>query len=299
MAPAVTSTTILSDTPDPSTFGDAITVSFQVQSTPVATGSVTVSDGVAQCQGTLGAGGNGSCVLTPGAGGAITLTASYGGTANFAASSDTEAHTVNAVASTLAILGNTPNPSVSGQPVNVSAQLTSAVGAPVGPIIVSDGAGAACQIAGASGNCNLIPINAGAVTLRADFAGSATHLSSTASAGQNVNRASTTLDAGQPTDTSGHAPRQFALMRFPVAIAVTAPGAGAPTGSITVTGTPGVEVCVVALPATQCELVVQTPGSRTFDIEYAGDSRYLPAVTQVVANVLADALFANGLEGDE
>lgn len=299
VAPAVTSTTVLSDTPDPSTFGDAITVSFQVQSTPVATGSVTISDGVAQCQGTLGAGGNGSCVLTPGAGGAITLTASYGGTANFAASSDTEAHTVNAVASTLAILGNTPNPSVSGQPVNVSAQLTSAVGAPVGPIIVSDGAGAACQIAGASGNCNLIPINAGAVTLRADFAGSATHLSSTASAGQNVNRASTTLDAGQPTDTSGHAPRQFALMRFPVAIAVTAPGAGAPTGSITVTGTPGVEVCVVALPATQCELVVQTPGSRTFDIEYAGDSRYLPAVTQVVANVLADALFANGLEGDE
>lgn len=88
-------------------------------------------------------------------------------------------------------------------------------------------------------------------------------------------------------------------MRLPVSIDVSAPGAGAPTGSITVTGTPGVEVCVIALPATQCELVVQTPGARTFDIQYAGDSRILPASAQVNTNVLPDAVFANGLEGDE
>jgi CSLREA domain-containing protein len=299
VAPAVTTTTITSDTPDPSTFGDAITVSFQVQTTPTASGTVTVGDGVAQCQGTLNAGGSGSCVLTPGTGGAITLTASYAGTANFAASSDTEAHTVNAVASTLAILSNTPNPSVSGQPVNVAAQLGSAVGTPLGPVVISDGAGAACQIAGTSGNCNLIPINAGPITIRADFAGSATHLASTASAAHSVNRAGTTLSPGTPSDANGNAPRQFALMRFPVGLEVVAPGAGVPTGTITVTGTPGVEVCVIALPATQCELVVQTPGSRSFDIQYAGDSRYLPVSAQINASVLPDAVFANGLEGEE
>ncbi|MBP8296130.1 MAG: Ig-like domain repeat protein [Burkholderiales bacterium] len=299
VAPAITATTITSDTPDPSTFGDAITVSFQVQSTPTASGTVTVSNGVVQCQGTLDAGGLGSCVLTPGTGGAIVLTASYPGTGNFAASSDTEAHTVNAVASTLAILAHTPNPSVSGQPVNVAAQLSSTVGTPAGPIVISDGAGAACEIAGASGNCNLIPINAGAVTLRADFAASATHLASTASAAHQVDRAATALTAGTPSDTAGNTPRQFALMRFPVAIDVNAPGAGAPTGTITVTGTPGVEVCVIALPATQCELVVQTPGSRSFDIQYAGDSRYLPVSAQINASVLPDAVFANGMEGEE
>lgn len=298
VAPATTVTTITSDTPDPSTFGDAITVSFQVQSTPAASGTVTVSDGVAQCQGTLSAGGSGSCVLTPGAGGALVLTASYPGTANFAASDDTEAHTVNAVASTVAILANTPNPSVTGQPVNIAAQLTSAVGTPAGPIVISDGAGAACQITGDSGNCNLIPINAGPVTLRADFAGTATHLSSTASATHQVDRAATALTPGTPSDTAGNAPRQFALMRFPVAIDVTAPGAGAPTGTITVTGTPGVEVCVIALPASQCELVVQTPGSRTFGISYSGDNRYLPVDAQVNAPVLPDAVFANGFEGE-
>lgn len=88
-------------------------------------------------------------------------------------------------------------------------------------------------------------------------------------------------------------------MRFPVGLEVVAPGAGVPTGTITVTGAPGVEVCVIALPATQCELVVQTPGSRSFDIQYAGDSRYLPVSGQINASVLPDAVFANGMEGEE
>ena len=299
VSPASTTTTILSDTPDPSTFGDAITVSYRVQSTPAASGNVTVSDGVAQCQGTVGAGGNGSCVLTPGAGGSLTLTASYAGTSNFATSNDTEAHTVNAVASTLAILSDTPDPSVAGQPVNIAAQLSSSVGTPGGPIVISDGAGATCQIAGANGNCNLIPINAGAVSLRADFAGSGTHLASTASTAHNVSRAATTLTPAAPIGGDGNPPRQFAPLRFAVTVNVSAPGAGVPTGSITITGTPGVEVCVITLPAASCDLIVQTALARTFDISYAGDSRFLASNTQVSAQVLPDTLFDSGFEEDE
>lgn len=299
VAAAATATTILADTPDPSTFGDAITVTFRIDSTPAATGTVTVSDGVAQCQGAVGAGGNGSCVLTPGAGGNLTLTASYAGSANFAASSDDEPHSVNAVASALAILGDTPDPSVAGQPVNVAAQLTSSVGTPAGPIVISDGAGASCQIDDASGNCNLIPINAGSITLRADFAGTPTHLASTAATTHAVDRAATTLAPAAPIGSDGGAPRQFALVRFPVTIDVTAPGAGAPGGSITVTGTPGVEVCVITLPAGSCDLIVQTAGSRSFDVHYSGDSRYQPSSTQVSAEVRPDALFDSRFEEGE
>lgn len=297
--PATTTTTILSDTPDPSTFGDAITVGFRVQSTPAASGTVSVSDGVAQCQGPIGAGGNGSCVLTPGAGGGIVLTASYAGTSNFDASSDTEAHTVNAVASTLAILSDTPDPSISGQPVTVAALLTSNVDTPAGPIVISDGAGASCQIAGATGNCNLIPINAGAVILRADFAGSDTHLASTASTAHTVDRAATELSPTAPIGSDGGAPRQFAPLRFAVSVDVVAPGGGVPTGSITVTGTPGVEVCVINLPAPSCDLIVQTALARTFDINYAGDSRFSPSVSQVSTQVLPDALYADGFDGPD
>lgn len=296
---APTTTTILSDTPDPSTFGDAITVSYQVASSPSASGSVTISDGSAQCQGSIGAGGNGSCVLTPSAGGDLVLSANYAGNANFAASSDTEPHSVNAVASLLAILSDTPDPSVSGQPVNVTAQLSSGVGTPGGPIVISDGAGAACQISAASGNCNLIPINAGVVTLRADFAGTSTHLASTASAAHTVDRAATTLAPAPPVDGDGNPPRQFAPMRFAVAVNVTAPGAGMPSGSVTVTGTPGVEVCVITLPAVSCDLIVQTAGTRSFDISYAGDNRFLPGSAQIEVQVRPDALFESRFEDTE
>ncbi len=293
---APTTLSIQSDTPDPSTFGDAITVTFAVQSTPAANGTVIVSDGVGgQCSAAL-AGGTGNCVLTPGAGGALTLVANYAETENFLASSDTEAHQVNAVASTLAILSDTPDPSVFGQAVNVAAQLSSAVGTPAGPIVISDGAGASCEIAGASGNCNLIPANAGNITLRADFLGNGTHLQSTASTTHAVDRATTTLTPGTPTASDGNLPRQFAPMRFPIAIGVGAPGSGAPSGSITVIGTPGVEVCALTLPAPSCDLVVQTPGPRSFTVQYPGDARFLPSSTEITVDVRADALFRSGFE---
>lgn len=295
---APTSTTILSDTPDPSTFGDAITVSFQVQSTPIAVGSVTISDGTAQCVGTIGAGGNGSCVLTPAGGGTISLSASYSGSSNFVASSDTEPHTVTPVASNLAILDSTPNPSVSGQAVAVSAQLSSGVGTPAGPIVISDGAGASCQIAGASGSCNLQPVNAGTITLRADFNATATHLASSATRAQVIDRALTSVVASPPSASAGGPPRQFAAMRFPVAINVTAPGAGVPSGTVTVTGTPGVEVCVITLPAAFCDLVVRSPGVRNFSVNYGGDSRFQTSSTDVSATVLADVLLFSGFEGE-
>ena len=80
---------------------------------------------------------------------------------------------------------------------------------------------------------------------------------------------------------------------------VSAPGTGVPTGSITITGTPGVEVCVITLPAASCDLIVQTALARTFDISYAGDSRFLASNTQVSAQVLPDTLFDSGFEEDE
>lgn len=297
---APTVTLISADTPDPSTFGDAITVSFSVQGDAVPSGSVVVMDGVGgQCNGLLDGAGHGACVLVPGGGGSLMLSASYAQTANFAASADTEAHQVNAVSSTLAILSDTPDPSVFGQPVLVNVQLGSSVGMPAGPVVVSDGAGASCQVAGASGSCQLIPSNVGNLTLRADFAGDATHLQSTASTAHGVDQAASLLTPGIVLGADGGAPRQFAPLRFPVSVSAIAPGAGSPGGAVSVTGIPGVEVCVLNLPAASCDLIVQSPGLRTFQLQYAGDLRFTPSSAQVSAQVLPDALFAFGFEGDD
>jgi hypothetical protein len=93
---APTVTTITADTPDPSRTGDLVTVSFTVTSangTP--SGSVQITDGSASCTGTL-SGGQGSCAIGLTTTGNRTLTATYAAANGFAASSDTESHTVEA-----------------------------------------------------------------------------------------------------------------------------------------------------------------------------------------------------------
>src|SRR5262249_56737197 len=82
---ADTTTTITSDTPDPSKVGQAYTVSFTVTVNPpgagTPTGTVTVSDGTGgTCSASVAAG---SCSLTSTTAGAKTLTAVYGGDGNF------------------------------------------------------------------------------------------------------------------------------------------------------------------------------------------------------------------------
>lgn len=95
--PAGTTTTITGHTPDPSSLGEAVLVSFNVlaslpgSGTP--TGNVTISDGVDTCTATVAAG---SCSLALTTSGTRTLTASYAGDGNFNASVSTGVeHTVN------------------------------------------------------------------------------------------------------------------------------------------------------------------------------------------------------------
>jgi hypothetical protein len=92
---ASTTTTITSDSPDPSVGGQTVTVAFTVTSAAgTPTGNVTVSaSGTESCTAAVSAG---SCDLTltiPGA--SRTITATYAGDADFAGSSDTESHQVN------------------------------------------------------------------------------------------------------------------------------------------------------------------------------------------------------------
>jgi hypothetical protein len=90
-----TTTSIASDSPDPSTVGADVLVAFAVSSTDgTPAGTVRVTGGGAECTGTLTDGG-GSCTLRPGvAGDDVTITAQYLGQAPHAGSSATEPHRV-------------------------------------------------------------------------------------------------------------------------------------------------------------------------------------------------------------
>ncbi|MEZ5467553.1 MAG: FG-GAP-like repeat-containing protein [Lysobacterales bacterium] len=102
---APTEILISSDTPDPSTVGQEIAVTVEVAAlapgagTP--TGQILVTDGSASCGFTLP---TLSCSFVPKALGAATLEARYLGDANFAPSTDTEAHTVTVNGADLSII---------------------------------------------------------------------------------------------------------------------------------------------------------------------------------------------------
>src|SRR5205823_127456 len=93
--PADTTTTITSDSPDPSVVGQSVTVQYSVSvnaSVPTRRSSdLTVSDGTVSCTGTVAAG---QCSLTFTSAGTKSLTATYTGDSNFSGStSAAEAHT--------------------------------------------------------------------------------------------------------------------------------------------------------------------------------------------------------------
>ena len=174
---AATTAVITDDTPDPSVFGQAVTVTYTVTANPpgsgTPTGNVTVSDGVNNCTGTVAAG---SCSLTLTTSGARTLTATYAGNANFNGSvSSGASHTVNNAGTTATIASDTPDPSVVGQAVTVTYTVTATPPGsctPTGNVTVSDGVNN-CTGTVAAGSCSLTLTTAGARTLTATYAGDA------------------------------------------------------------------------------------------------------------------------------
>ena len=172
---ADTSTTIITDTPDPSAVGQVATVLYTVTSaTGTPTGTVTVDDGEGNmCSASVAAG---QCDVTLTSAGAKTLTATYAGDANFNGSSGTEGHTVNEPNTTTTITSDNPDPSVVNQAATVSYTVVvnpPGSGTPTGTVIVDDGEGNSCNATVAAGQCDVTPTSAGVKTLTATYSGDA------------------------------------------------------------------------------------------------------------------------------
>src|SRR3989449_9774309 len=159
---AATTTAITTHTPNPSVTGQGIAVAFTVTSSGgTPTGNVSVSDGTANCTGTVA---TGTCTLTPATAGNKTLTATYGGDANFAGSASTGVdHTVNAANTTTTITADAPDPSTVGQLYTVSYSVVVSApgsGTATGSVTVSDGT-VTCVGTVAGGSCSLASLKIG------------------------------------------------------------------------------------------------------------------------------------------
>ena len=286
---ADTTTTIDSDTPDPTVTGQPYTVSYTVVGShgnaPTApTGNVIVSDGTDTCTGTAAAG---QCTLTSTTASAKTLTATYEGDSNFNASpaSSGVSHQVNKADTTTSISSDTPDPSVVGQSVTVHYGVTvtsPGAGSPTGNVTVSDGT-ESCTGTVAAGQCSIAFSSPGAKSLTASYAGDANfNNSASGAASHTVNPADTTTtitsDSPDPSNIG-----QAVTVNFTVA--AVAPGAGTATGNVTVSD--GVDSCTGTVAAGTCDITLATGGARTLTASYAGDSNFNASTSAGAAHTVS------------
>ncbi len=313
---ANTLTTIVSDTPDPSVFGQSYVVAFTV--TAVApgagtpTGNVTVSDGTNNCTATVVAG---SCSLPSTSVGAKTLTATYAGNASFNTSaSATALHTVNQAGTATTLVSSSPSPSVIGQSYTVTMSLAvtaPGAGSPTGTVTVSDGTNS-CTITLPATSCQLPSTSVGAKTLTATYAGDSNYASSTAaSLAHTVNKGNTTL-----TITSSSNPSTAGSpVTFTITVAPIAPAAGTPTGTVQLkdNGTPlGAPVTVSLTSANSKEIESTEPsfmllangvaslttsaltvGSHLITADYVGDASFNGSSASAGSGAVAQMVLTN------
>ncbi|HEU5214655.1 MAG TPA: putative Ig domain-containing protein [Gaiellaceae bacterium] len=287
---ANTTAAITSDSPDPTVTGQGYTVGFSVSSetgsTPTApTGNVTVSDGTDSCTGAIGGGLTGSCTLTSSTAGSKTLTATYNGDANFNASPSSTgvAHLVNKADTTAHVTSESPTGSVVGQQVSVHYSVTvnsPGGGTPTGNVTVTDGT-ASCTGTVAAGACTLAFGSPGTKTLAATYAGDANYNASPASTGVSyvVSKADTT--ASITSDTPDPSLVGDAVT-VDYTVTVNSPGAGTPTGTVTVSD--GVDSCSGTVAGGACSITLTTPGARTLTATYLGDSNFNGSASAATAH---------------
>ena len=301
---AVATTQIVGDSPDPSAPGAPVTVQVQVRpavvgNTLTPSGMVTINadTGESCVIAALDAAGNGSCAISLGVAGAVTLTANYAGDASFLSDvSVGEPHTVAMgppEGTTTIITGANPEPSVVGQPYTASVEVVGALGGvPCGTVTITqlpnnDTCLATLTPAAApgtaEGSCSLIAPNAITKALIGDYVPGACFFdtSRSALATHAVNRAQTEIAVTTQT------PNPSAVgdpVTVAYAVSVQAPGAGVPTGTVTVTD--GIDICQSTLPVSSCQIRIKTAGARTVTVSYSGDADFDPSSVVTTQQVL-------------
>ncbi len=184
---------------------------------------------------------------------------------------------------TLVISSDDPDPSVVGQPYIVVVTVSGTVSSPSGMIMVNDGAGpgsATCGpvalVGGASpqstASCMLTSTSAGGKTLTAQFTpDSGDYLPSSETEAHQVDPAATSIAVTGPARS-----RINTATVFDFQLAVTAPGAGVPQGTVTLSG--GGSSCQVAVPTAtpSCPLSFSALGTETISASFApSDANFL------------------------
>ena len=192
---ALTSTAVTS-APDPSGFGDTVTITATVTAVPAGTPTGTVTftvDGPGGFTRTVPVGSGGTAVVTTSTLGAgtHTITADYSGDTGFTPSSGTDTQTVGKAATTTSVTSS-PDPSAFGEPVTLTATVaraTSGTGTPTGTVTFTITGGptlTATLDANGVATATTDTLGVGSHTITATYGGDADFASSTGTTSHTV-----------------------------------------------------------------------------------------------------------------
>jgi hypothetical protein len=199
------------------------------------------------------------------------------------------------LATNTTIVARDPQGSTMGELVQISFEVASLSGTPMGEVSVSDGLHS-CSALASAGQCSIRFMRAGERSLTASFSGSALHAASTSQpVGHMVSR---TIPSFLPLPSSGFVgePMNVGVVLQSFA-PFPPPSLSWPplTGTIEFLTVP--EVCVATLPALSCFITPVNPGARNLTAFYSGDDNYTPSGTSLQAIVQPErSIFQNGFE---
>src|SRR5947208_3379711 len=280
-----TSTT-LNSTPNPSVFGQAVTLTALAPAVGLPTGTVTFRDGATVLGTVTLVNGSASLVTSTLAVGSHPLSATYSGSATFAASTSPTVTQIVNPAATSTSLTSSPNPSTSGQAVTLSSTVTSAAGVPTGTVTFRDGATVLGTVTLVNGSASLVTstLTVGTHPLTATYNGSATFaVSTSATVNQVVN-----APAAAATSTSLTSTPNPSIVGQTVTLSSTVTsGAGVPTGTVTFRdGATALGTVTLVNGSASLSISTLTAGTHPLTAAYNGSAAFAastsPTVNQVV-----------------
>jgi len=122
----------------------------------------------------------------------------------------------------------------------------------------------------AAGQCSVTFTSTGAKTLTATYAGDSNYTGSTsATESHQVNQATTTTTITNDTPDPSVVGQSYTVS---FSVTVDAPGAGSPTGNVTVSD--GTTSCTGSAPTGSCSLTSTSSGTKSLTATYAGDANF-------------------------
>ncbi|MEU9924954.1 Ig-like domain repeat protein, partial [Streptomyces griseoluteus] len=285
--PAITTTT-LSTSPDPSVAGQSVTLTATVD--PLApgagppTGTVTFAFGDRTASATVPLTGNTATLTHVYAAASATpyiATATYNGDVDFAGSTGADSQTVGR-AQTTATVTSAPDPTVTGQPVTITATVAPTApggGLPTGTVTFSFGDGTAPVTATTTAGAATVThvyatTDASPYRIVATYNGDSDFAASRGNDTQTVTKAATVTQVLTSPAPSAAGQQVTVTARM----APTAPGAGVPTGSVTFDfgdGSPTVTAPMVGGTANTTHVYAgASASSHTVTATYSGDADF-------------------------